>query len=309
MQTPTRSHRPAALPSLQIAGAALLFSTGGAAIKASSLSSWQIAGGRSLIAALVLLMLLPEARRGWSRRSALVSLAHAATMFLYVAANKLTTAANTIFLQDTAPFYVLILSPLLLKEPIRPRDILLMIVILLGLGMFFLGTELPQTTAPDPLTGNALAAVAGAAWALTILGLRWLARTEAGTSGAIPAVVKGNLLACLCCLPFGLPVADASVKDIAVVGYLGVFQVGLAYVLLTRGVAAVPALTTAILLLIEPVFTPVWTFMQHGEVPGIWAIAGGTLILGATVVHAAVSANRSARRRRSPASTDSTFRE
>ena len=92
---------------LQIAGAALLFSTGGVAIKACSLSSWQIAGGRSLIAAVVLAILLPEARRGWSRRSALVGIAYAVTMVLFVTANKLTTSANTMFLQDTARFLML----------------------------------------------------------------------------------------------------------------------------------------------------------------------------------------------------------
>ena len=93
----------ATVPRLQLLATAVLFSTGGAAIKASALSTWQVASFRSGIAALVLLVALPSARRFWTRRSLLVGLAYAATTILYVAANKLTTAANAIFLQSTAP--------------------------------------------------------------------------------------------------------------------------------------------------------------------------------------------------------------
>jgi drug/metabolite transporter (DMT)-like permease len=287
-----RTGRPTTLPRLQIAGAAVLFSTGGAAIKACSLSNWQVAGGRSLIAAITLLILLPAARRGWSWRSGLISIVHATTMFLYVTANKLTTSANTIFLQDTAPFYVLILGPLLLRERLRLRDIPVMLAILLGLGLFFVGMEAPQATAPEPFVGNVLAALCGVTWGLTIMGLRWLARNESTATAAIPSIVMGNLLAFVLCLPFALPVETASAEDLAMVAYLGVFQVALGYLLLTRGVATVPALAAAILLMIEPIFTPVWTLILHGEVPGPWAVTGGVVILGATVTHAALTRNR-----------------
>ncbi|HLS47395.1 MAG TPA: hypothetical protein VK012_02685, partial [Gemmatimonadales bacterium] len=98
---------------LRLVLAALLFSTGGAAIKATTLTAWQVAGFRSGVAALVLFLLLPESRRGWSWRTLLVGISYAATLLLFVLANKLTTSANTIFLQSTAPLYILILSPLL----------------------------------------------------------------------------------------------------------------------------------------------------------------------------------------------------
>ncbi|MGH7532812.1 MAG: EamA family transporter, partial [Gemmatimonadales bacterium] len=103
---------------LEIAGAALLFSTGGAVIKATSFSGWQLAGLRSLVAAVVVLLLLPAARRGWTWRTLLVAVAYAACLILSVTANKLTTAANTIFLQSTGPIYILLLAPWLLKERI-----------------------------------------------------------------------------------------------------------------------------------------------------------------------------------------------
>jgi drug/metabolite transporter (DMT)-like permease len=100
---------------IQLLAAAALFSTGGAAIKACSLTSWQVAGLRSGIAALVLL-LVPAARRGWTPRAWLVGAAYAATVVLFVQANKLTTSAATAFLQSTAPLYVLLLAPHLLGE-------------------------------------------------------------------------------------------------------------------------------------------------------------------------------------------------
>ena len=97
---------------IYVALAALLFSTGGAAIKLSALSSWQIAGFRSGIAAVVLFALLPAWRGVFDPRALLVGTAFAATMILYVTANTLTTAANAIFLQTSAPLYVLLLGPL-----------------------------------------------------------------------------------------------------------------------------------------------------------------------------------------------------
>ncbi|MFQ5500809.1 MAG: DMT family transporter [Phycisphaerae bacterium] len=273
------------LGQLQIIAAAVLFSTGGAAIKACSFSSWQIAGFRSGLAALAVLVVLPSARRGWSRRSAAVGLAYSATMILFVLANKLTTSANTIFLQDTAPLYVLLLGPLLLRESIRLRDGVFMGVVATGLVLFFVGAEPPRETATNPLAGNILAAVAGVSWALTIMGMRSLGRKTGGGTGAISAVAIGNLVAFLVCLPLAWPVPTGTAGDWALVAFLGVFQIGLAYVLMTRGIAHVPALTASILLLIEPVINPIWTFFIHGELPGPWSLGGCTLILVATMIN------------------------
>ncbi|HEX9054070.1 MAG TPA: EamA family transporter, partial [Gemmatimonadales bacterium] len=159
---------------LRLALAALLFSTGGAAIKSAAFTGWQIAGFRSGVAAVVLWLLVPGARRGWSRRVFLVGAAYAATLVLFVLANRLTTSANTIFLQSTAPLYVLLLSPWLLHESVRPADVGFMAVVGLGLALFFVGAEPPLATAPDPARGNLLAAASGVTWALTVCGLRWM---------------------------------------------------------------------------------------------------------------------------------------
>ena len=219
------------LARFRILAAALLFSTGGAAIKSADFSSWQVAGLRSGIAALALWLFLPESRRlgrglGEWLRIGLVAMAYAATLVLFVLANKLTTAANTIFLQSTAPLYVLLLGPWLLGERVRRRDLLFIAAVALGMAMLLLGEQRSYATAPDPVRGNLLALAAGLGYGLLILGLRWLGRSG---GSALPAVAVGNLLAFVVTLPMALPFGSHPIGDWAVIIYLGVVQIGLAY--------------------------------------------------------------------------------
>lgn len=275
---------------LQVLGAALLFSTGGAVIKATDLTAWQVAGFRSAVAAAAVFLLVPAARRGWTWHVLPVGVAYATTLVLFVTANKLTTSANAIFLQSTAPLYVLLFGPLLLRERVGRRDLAFMAPVLLGMVLFFVGSEAPVQTAPNPPLGNLLAVMSGVTWALTIVGLRWLGSRAGGEGSALPTVVAGNLIAFLACLPASLPVVNAGTGDWLAVGYLGVFQIGAAYLLLTAGVRHVPALEASVLLMLEPALNPVWAWMVHGETPGPWSIAGGVLILGATILRTAADA-------------------
>jgi DME family drug/metabolite transporter len=271
---------------LGILAAALLFSTGGAAIKLCDLTGWQVACFRSGIAALTLALLIPGARRGWSWRTWVVGCAHGATMVLFALANKLTTAANSIFLQSTAPLYVLVLAPLLLRERTRRSDMFLMAAIAAGLALFFIDLEPVAASAPEPFLGNLLGAASGVSWALTLLGLRWLGRSEgkdsASSERGLAAVVVGNTLACLVTLPAALPLTGSSPADWVTLGYLGVVQIALAYVLLTYGFRRVPAFEASLLILMEPTLNPIWAWLIHNEVPGAWALFGGAIILLST---------------------------
>lgn len=268
---------------LEILFVALLFSTGGAAIKAAEFTSWQVAGLRSGIAALAVWLLIPSARQ-LSRRTLgvtlLVSLAYAATLILFVLANKLTTAANTIFLQDTAPLYIVLLGPVLLHEHIHRRDLGFMVAVAGGMALFFVGQQQTFATAPDPVRGNILALCSGLCYALMLMGLRWM-----GTRGGAPAsaVGLGNFIAFLVALPLMLPLGRHDAGDWIVITYLGVVQIGLAYALLTRAIPHVPALETSLLLFIEPALNPLFAWAVHGEYPGRWALLGGVIIIGATV--------------------------
>lgn len=296
MLSPTRSR-------LAVVAAALLFSTGGAAIKLTSAPWAQVAGLRAGIAALVLLVVLRVHWRSFGLASLGIGAAQAATMLLFVTGNKLTTAANVIFLQSTAPLYVLLLGPVLLGERRERGDVGFLALFALGLGLFFVGQAPPQATAPDPLLGNLLSLASGLSWAATVLGMRGLAlRQQAaalartrGTGGVAAvrdpdlvsaATVLGNVMVFAVCLPSIAAAPVPAAGDLAIVCWLGVFQVGLAYALFTRGVRGVRAFDATLLTLIEPVLNPVWTWLVHGETPGSFAIAGGAVILGTSVARA-----------------------
>jgi len=267
--------------------AAFLFSTGGAAIKATGFTSWQVASFRSGIAALVLWLAMPEGRRNWNGRGILVGVAYASVLITFVTATKLTTSANAIFLQGTAPLYMLLIGPLLLRERLRIVDIVVIAAVMAGAALLLRGGTPAARTAPDPALGDRIAVASGLAWALTIAGLRWFGRDARDAGAAMRPVIIGNVVAFLFCLPFALPVRAAGRMDIAVVAYLGVFQVGLAYVFLSRSLRFVPAVEASTLLLIEPVFNPVWTWMIHGERPGHRAIIGGAVIILAAFLSSA----------------------
>jgi DME family drug/metabolite transporter len=286
-------HPPArAVDRMMILTAALLFSTGGAAVKMTSLTGWQVASLRSGVAAVALLLLLPAARRGWSWQSILVGCAYAGTMISFVLANKLTTAANAVFLQSTAPLYILLIGPILLSEPIRRRQLFFMTALAIGMSMIFVGGQARFDTAPNPLRGDIIGIVTGALWALTVIGLRWLGRDQAGKArghDATAAVVSGNLIACVVTLPAAVPIAASTTVDWAAVSFLGVFQIALAYIFLVHGVRRVSALEVSLLVLLEPVLSPVWAWLIHSEQPTALALLGGAIIVVATGVYTARS--------------------
>src|SRR6266545_1242580 len=275
-------------PRSKIVLAAVLFSTGGAAIKWSGFDGWQLAGLRAGLACTTMLALIPEARRGWSWRTTLVGCAYAATTLLYVQANKHTTAASAIFLQATSPLFILMLAPRLLGEHATRRDLLQMAMMGVGLGLLlFGGVDRPSATAPNPLLGDVLAAACAVTWALTVIGYRWIA---ARGGSVATAAASGSLTACIVALVVALPLAPGRPVDWAVVAFLGVCQLGVPYVFLARAIPRVRALEVGLFMLIEPVLNPVWAWLVHGEQPGPATLVGGALILGATVVRSVVDA-------------------
>jgi len=281
-------------PRLLVLAAAVLFSTGGAAIKATSLTAWQVASFRSGIAALAVLVMLRGARRRPDRATWLVGVVYAATLVLFVFANKQTTAANAIYLQGTAPLYILLAAPFLLREPVSRADIAFMCTLGLGLGAFFMGQEPARQTAPNPALGNMAALGSGLTWAFTVMGLRWLGRRSEDPTATQPSLVAGNVLACVLTLGLALPVEHLPARDLAILGFLGVFQIGLAYVCLVTGIRGVPALEASLLLLLEPVLNPIWAWLVHGEAPGQWALVGGAIIMMATTARTAWDARQAA---------------
>lgn len=276
---------------LLVLAAAVLFSTGGAGIKAETFSAAQVSSFRSGIAAVALLFWL-RGRLTWSAPAVAIGAVHAATLTSFVAATKLTTAANAIFLQSTAPLYVLVASPLLLREPFRRRDLGYVAALAVGMVLCLAGQPDPAATAPSPATGNLFAFASSLTWAAVLMSLRALERHGGPAGVGLSAVVMGNALACLTALPWAWPPPAAPAVDWLTIASLGLFQVALAYVCLTNAMRHLSALDVSLLLLIEPVLNPCWTWLLRGEVPGIATLAGGAAIIVATAARSLLEGRR-----------------
>jgi drug/metabolite transporter (DMT)-like permease len=257
---------------LCVAGAALLWSSGGLFIKIAPLPGLSVACGRSLVAALFYLAILrPNLRAArWT-----TAIAYAGCIVTFVVATKLTTSANAIFLQYTGPAYVLMLGPWLLDEPFRAVDAVSVVISLAGMSLFFVGkVEAGQAA------GNTLAVLSGVFFAFTVVLLRRDAKR--GENDALPSTTLGNLIAALCTLPWAIrsPVTGSGAL---VLLYLGVVQLGVAYWLFIKGVRHVPAGEASLISMLEPVLNPLWVFLGYGERPGKWAFLGGAVVIAAVV--------------------------
>lgn len=274
---------------LAVFGSAVLFSTGGVAIKWLSLGGPAVAGIRAALAVVAIALLVPG--RASMRRPAIVAtgLAQGASMLLFVMANKTTTAANAIFLQCSAPLYIPLLASRVLGERATKRDLAAMAGVALGLSCFFLGATDASATAPNPRLGDLLAIASGFTWASTVVGLRYLARAGEDAPGAAKgALLWGNLLVAAGALAFALPLASPPTPaDWTILAWLGVMQIAVAYRLLVRAVARVPALEASLLAMFEPVLNPVWAFLLLGERPSAWALTGAAILTVVTIARAA----------------------
>jgi drug/metabolite transporter (DMT)-like permease len=180
---------------------------------------------------------------------------------------------------------VLLLSPVLLHERVHRRDLPFVALAALGLLLVFLGSRDPAATAPRPGPGNLIALGSGLAYGLLIITMRGLARAGEQQDRSMPAMVLGNGLAFVACLPFALPVSMTA-GDALAIGYLGVVQIGVAYWLFTRGLRALRAIEVSLLALLEPVLNPLWTWLLHDERPSPLALLGGAVMLAALAARA-----------------------
>lgn len=280
---------PKVSPMLFVLAAAILWSTGGFFIKWTSLSGLELSFGRSLLAAIFVAIATRHEGFGLNRVTAVASVLYAALLVLFVLATKQTTAANAIFLQYTAPVYLLILEPLIYKEKFRRRDLIVVIACVAGMSLFFVGKLRPQD-----VTGNLLALASGFCFACYFLLLRHGKSRQVNRASS---VIYGNLLVVVIAAPAGLSViGDLTFRDAFAVFYLGVIQIGLAYTLFTVAMArGVRSLDAGIVGYIEPILNPVWVFLALGERPTKWALVGGGVIVVAVLVHTLVEAQRGRR--------------
>ncbi len=272
-------------PIILILFAVLLWSTGGLFIKMTTLDAFAVNAGRSFLAAATVAIFTYRKGLKLDRFTLLNSFFYAGTLSCFVYANKNTTAANAIFLQYTAPIYILMLAPFVLKEKFRVADLITVAVCLAGMSFFFLEPQnAANRLAADVFTGNIAALASGIFFGLYMVFLR---HPRSLRKNPALSVFYGNLLIVLLMLPFLIknpPQPNGS--DIIAVLFLGVFQIGTAYILFTKGISeGVRSLDASIIGFVEPLLNPVWVFLFVGERPGVWALVGGAIIILAVISH------------------------
>ncbi len=264
--------------------AVLLWSTGGLFIKLTALDAFSVNFGRSLFAAIVVAVFTYKYGLRLDRFTLFASLLYAITLTSFVYATKNTTAANAIFLQYTAPVYVLILAPLIIKESFHIRDLFTVLVCIGGMSLFFLD-NVSSATAPDPFAGNVAGLISGVCFGLYFIFLRHPRSLQRNPA---VSVLYGNLIIVVVMIPFiaASPPSAVTSLDILALIFLGVFQIGLAYILFTKGVASgVRPLDASIIGFLEPLTNPIWVLIFVGERPAVWAVLGGLIILFAVAAH------------------------
>jgi drug/metabolite transporter (DMT)-like permease len=273
---------------LLLLATAILWSLGGVLIKSIDWTPVAIAGSRSLIAALAMSLLMPRVIQKISWQSIPGAVAYAATVILFVVATKLTTAANAIFLQYTAPIYIAMIGPWFLRESTKWQDWLLILLALAGVALFFL-----DQLSLQGLSGIVAALGSGFSYA-------WLAILMRHQRAASPeaVVLLGNVFTLLFALPWMFPIMKIEQNGPWLL-LLGIVQLTIPYLIYSVAIRHVRALDASIISIIEPILNPIWVMLVTNERPSFWSIVGGSIVL-ATSLTRSLTASRDGRQTRNP---------
>lgn len=253
--------------------AALLWSSGGLFIKLITLNAMQLSFFRASIAALTFGFIFKKRIFLINKFSLINSIFYALVLLSFVYATKTTTAANAIFLQATAPIYVLIFEPILNKTKYEKSNVITVAVCFIGMLLFFVGE-----ISPGQFEGNLVALFSGVAFAAFFLGLKKNDKQHQQSS-----IFFGNILVSLVSVPFLFSIEIIPLSDVLMFTFLGVFQIAIAYAFFASGLKRIYAVEASIISMIEPVLNPVWVFLGYGEVPSLTAIIGGIIITAITI--------------------------
>jgi len=266
---------------IYISFSALLWSSGGLFIKVITLDAYQISFYRSGIAAVTILIIClykkVNLKFEFDIISILCSLTFAFILILFVLATKLTTAANAIFLQFTAPIYLLLLEPVFLKTKFEKRNLIALVFCFAGMTLFFFG-RLDMSN----IQGNLLAIGSGICFALFSLFLKWKKQIHK-TESTIIYIITGNILVCIFCLPLIYDKLMIESDQLIYLLFMGVFQIGISYIIFNEGIKYISATESMIIAMLEAILNPIWVFLGVGEIPSVYSIAGSLIILMAII--------------------------
>ena len=263
---------------LYVAIASILWSTAGVLIKMIDWNPIAIAGIRSGITSIFLFgyifLFQKKLPRKPDKYVLLASLNYVVLVFLFVSANKLTTAANAILLQFTSPAWILILGVLFFNEKFRKKDLVAVIVVFAGMALFFMGD-----IEKGGMFGNILSILSGVGMALMVFSLKRVKNHE-----PIEIIFWGNVITFFVAIPFYTTIVFTASSMTGIL-LLGIFQLGFSYIFFTKGIAGVTALEGILIPVIEPLLNPLWVYLGTGETPTIYAILGGVVVMVTVIVH------------------------
>jgi len=277
-------HEKHGLGILALAATAFCWSLAGLFIKLVDWHPFAVAFGRSAIAALFLLAIVRKPRFTFSVAQWGAAFGHAATMMLFIYANKTTTSANAILLQYGAPIYTGILGAFILKERPRLEHWLGFLAVAGGMTLFFVGD-----IGGGSFRGDLAAIISGITFALYFIFMRMQKDGSPLESNILAHLVTAAISLVVSLF---LPLPEISIKALAAIAVLGTLQIGLAAVFFSWGIKRVSAVEGILIVGLEPVFNPLWVFLVIGERPGINALAGGAVIILAVIAVSTVSATR-----------------
>lgn len=284
MNVPGETPRGQGTAILAVAACAVLWSTGGLFVKLIDWNPFAIAGIRSLIGGVVIFAFLRRPKFTWSFAQIAGAVCYAACMVGFVSANKLTTAANAILLQYTAPIWAAFMGWGFLKEKVSSLDWAAIAVVVGGMVLFFM-----DSLSLGGMQGNLLAIVSGVFFAGAMVSFR---AQKDGSS--LESILLSHVITFVVAVPF-LFGSWPTLAGLGALGFLGVFQIGLSSILLTYGVKHVTAVQSLLTAVIEPLFNPVWVFLVIGERPGPRALLGGAIIVVAVTVRSLLSLRSASR--------------
>ncbi len=268
MKTEVNQYSTRAQAIIYLVAASFLWSLGGFFIKWVQWNPVAIAGTRSAISAMLIWGVLGKPKFTWSKEQILCAVFYAGTVISFVVANKLTTAANAILLQYTAPIYVAVFGFIILKEKTTKLDWSIIGMIVAGMVLFFM-----DDIEVKSILGNIIAIISGITFAAVVLLMR-----KQKNESPLESILLGNILTAIIGVPFMFQSVPSSSSWIGLI-LLGTIQLGLPYILYAKAIKSVTALEAVLIPVIEPIVNPIWVFLLLGEVPGRWSILGGIIVL------------------------------
>lgn len=261
--------------------ASLLFSIGGLCVKLIPWSALSINGARNLIGVIVIgiYLLVSKHKLRWNLPVFIGALSTMGTTTLYTIANKLTTAANAIVLQFTAPVFVIIFMLLIFHTKPKKLDIITCVAVLFGVLLFFV-----DGLRAGNMLGNLVAVLAGVCYA----GVFMMNASE--KSDSMSSVFFGQLGSAIVFTPFCFAETDFSPAPMAALLVLGVLQVGVAYIFLSLGIRRTPPVTASLITGLEPVLNPIWVAVFYGEHISLTALFGAVIVVGTIVCYNVIKA-------------------